>query len=122
MSRKKTAPTPDPDPLQRLLARVTVEDAPDQEEAATFAVDRLTRTALVRVNPELVDAQARHGYHLRGALKLALSGYAAYHRDVTRTYGKFKEGKVYEQAESDALMDLEPLLHQLLPFDAPAEA
>lgn len=122
--RKKAAPKADEQAvpestLDRLLARVAVEDAPDQEDAATFAVDRVTRTVLVRVNPDLVNDEARHGYRLRGLLKLILSGYAAYNNDVARRYGRFDEGRVYEKAESDALMDLEPLLHGLLPFEAP---
>lgn len=102
---------------QKLLSRVTVEDAPEQEEAGTVAIDRVTKTAHVKVNPEQVDAQARHGHHLRGAAQLVLSGFDAYHRDIQRKYGSFpSEQAVFDRERHNAQQDLEALLHELAPY------
>ncbi|GAQ23902.1 hypothetical protein DEIGR_400035 [Deinococcus grandis] len=114
------ASAPTADHTADLLARVTVEDTPDQEDAATITVDRVTRTALVRVNPDLVDDQARHGYQLRGVARLILSGYAAYNRDIKRKYGEWPdEQKVHDLAADDAEYHLQALLHQLHPYQPP---
>lgn len=115
--RKKSAPT---DHLTSLLDRVAVEDAPGQEDAATITVDRVSRTVLVRVNPDLVDDQARHGYRLRGVARLITSGYAAYNRDIRRKYGLWPdEQQVHDAAAEDAEYHLQALLHQLHPYQPP---
>lgn len=108
-------------PLEKLLTQVKVEDAPEQEDAATFAVDRVTGSVLVRVNPELSDAQSTHGYRLRGLARLILSGLAAYNRDITRMYGKWeKEQATYEAGAENAQHHIEALLHAQFPYE-PAE-
>ncbi|MFD2610159.1 hypothetical protein ACFSR9_12020 [Deinococcus taklimakanensis] len=107
--------------LEKLLARVTVVEDATQDDAATFAIDRVTRTAVVTVNPDLADAEAQHGYLLRGAAQLALSGFGAYHNDIQRQYGKWpKEQKTFDQAQADAMFELEGILALAHPY-APAD-
>lgn len=115
MARTKTNPTEAT--LKKFLDRVTVVENAEQEDAATFGLDRVTKTMTVTVNPAQADAEAQHGYRLRGALQLALSGFGAYHNDIQRQYGKFpKEQRAFDNAVAEASELLEPLFHQAFPY------
>lgn len=106
--------------LDKLLARVTIEDVPEQEDAATYAVDPRSNTAVVRLNPAKVTGKTRHEHTLRGAARLVLRGFGGYNRTVQRAYGTYeKEQRLYSQAEAAALTDIEALLHQLHPYAPP---
>lgn len=119
MAQRKTTPksTPTQATLQKYLDRVTIVENAEQEDAATYGLDRVSRTMTVTVNPAQADAQAQHGYRLRGALHLALSGFGAYHNDIQRQYGRFpKEQRAFDTAVAEATEILEPLFHQAFPY------
>lgn len=110
-------------PLDQLLARVELVENPEQEDAATYGVDRLTRRVSVTVNPSLLDAEGQHKAKLRGLSDLILSGFTAYNRDMQRKYGIFpKEQTVHDKAYDEAQEHLVHLLGAAYPFEAPAKA
>ncbi|BDP44849.1 hypothetical protein DAETH_48180 (plasmid) [Deinococcus aetherius] len=113
--QKKTA-------LDRLLARVTVVETPDQQEAVVYVVQGRARNTTVHLDPARVSHQERHEVTLRGAALLILDGFSGYNATVRRAYGTFeKEQREYDRARAGALAEIEALLHQIHPYAPPED-
>lgn len=114
MAKKLTA-------TERLLKQVTLIENPEQEDAATYAVDRVTRSVTVTVNPGQLDAEGQHLAKIRGLSQLILSGFRAYNRDMVGRYGHWpKEQQAFSKADEEASEALESVLAQAMPY-TPAE-
>lgn len=116
MPRKKTSA------LDDLLARITVEDAPDdQTETTALTIER--GAAVIRVKPDKVTPKARRAATLDAAAQLVLTGYGEYHGLICRTYGAYEsEERPFEQAQASATATLVGLLDLLIPEEAEAPA
>ena len=108
--------------LDELLARITVEDAPeDQTETTTLTVEN--GAAVVRVKPDKVTPKARRAATLDAAAQLVLAGYGDYNGVIRRTYGAFEgEERAFKQAQASATATLVGLLDLLVPEEAEAPA
>lgn len=104
--------------LLELLARVQMLAANGQEEAATYKADRVSNTVVVRVNPDLLNAQEQHLARARGAAELMLSGFAAYNRDMKKRYGTWEgDQATYNRAYDAAREQLESVINEAVPFN-----